>query len=225
MKVGRVFLSGCAVYVIVAACSAMDPGRLGGGGGGSVPVASGVGDSGGMASVGALGSGGTGGFLDPVSPASADPTSGTRLKAKSWHGTDGSIQYISGMWYDRDMMTDCMPFEASDASIRCLPAPSMPVYSDLAAYEDSQCTSMLVQQPPCTMSQRFVFDYGLSSQVACPGRVRVRELGAQVTVTSYYRRSGNSCVAQPPVSGILLRRAGDEIPPNQFVEMTLHVEP
>jgi hypothetical protein len=121
MKIGRVFLSGCAVYVLVAACSAVGRRNTDDSGlGGKVGPSSGGGrmdSSGDVAGSGAA----SGTYMDPVPIASADMTSGSRLKAKKWHGVDGSEGYVTGWWYDSQLMTDCGVRVAPDGKQRCLP--------------------------------------------------------------------------------------------------------
>jgi hypothetical protein len=185
MKVGRVFLSGCMVYVIVAACSAIDPagqrgatswqGDGGRGDGGTASMASGqggvdgsgglggrpdVGSGGRGGSASNVGSGGSGGsILDPVPTASADPISGTRLKARYWQGADGSKSYIDGAWYDSELDINCAAAIAADGTFRCLPTPydgtaSEWVQVGFFAFEDSLCTQPIADLRPHTSRQR-----------------------------------------------------------------------
>src|SRR5690349_16994423 len=107
--VGVCLVGGAMVYVAMAACSAGGSTtgghsggvtRLGGGQGGG---ASGAGPS--------AGQGGDSGVFDaltnPVPPASADPTSGSRLKPKYRVAEDGAKEYFAGLWYDSQRAEDC----------------------------------------------------------------------------------------------------------------------
>lgn len=125
MRAGQtmaVFASGCAVYVIMAACSSMGgsggTSTSGGGGqamtGGGMATNSsgqamgggGMGSGGNAMSSGGMSNGGNGGgsgrdsgifdvLTDPIPDADAQPMSGSRLKARFRLGADGSKEYKS----------------------------------------------------------------------------------------------------------------------------------
>lgn len=260
MKSLYVFLSGCMVYVLVAACSAMDPGRAGGGGsaphaavvggaggvavmasgaaghdgasvgiGGASGASVGVGGHGGMSSSaghgGALGAGGAGGFLDPVPPAHADPTSGTRLKARFWMNADGSKSYLDGIWYDSLLMTDCAASKVpGDSVYRCTPG-NMPGDLDdawvngLVGFTDAACSTPIIGES----SSRSAPKFALFGRYAPPS---FRRVGRVAGTSSFYEFDSNvSCVAGTPAPGYIYYTLGPAMAPSEFVEMTMHVEP
>lgn len=225
MKIGRVFLSGCAVYVLVTACSAMSsPGGESSSGGRSAGGNGHGGATGGFGggSAGAGGRGGAGGFLDPVPPANADPTSGSRLKAKSWRGADGSVQYVAGVWWDSELEVDCTPARTSDGVMRCLPAPTNAAVSS-GVYEDASCTTLLFYlQSPCDLG-RLVMLYDHFEQ--CAWRYTVHEVGDRVTISTWYSLDAGGCTELPHDQALTFYRIGPELSPERFVEMTLRVEP
>ncbi len=234
MKLGRVFLSGCAVYIIVAACSAIDPGRPGreavvvaASGGESSSAAAVVGAGPGGGSGGRSGASAGGGIMDPVPTANADPTSGARLMAHFWSGADGSKSYMDGLWYDRMMDTDCGVTRASDGRYRCMPYWGLRGYYPLIApaiiqnhYSDATCTipiSLAVQGAP---SPRFATKMATQSD-----HERYYRIGAILYIESAYAISGASCVATPVPEGYDSYGVGVEVSPDEFVEMTFQVEP
>lgn len=233
MKIGRVFLSGCAVYFIVAACSAIDPGRpeseavgvsASGGGRGNAGSAGGAGPDG---SGGRSGASAGGGVMDPVPTANADPASGTRLKAKFVVGSDGSKSYLDGQWYDSGLMIDCVATPAADGSTRCMPQAA--AYAG-SLYSDPECTDLVAYSYyPCTEprpSPSLVMLYSEVYEPLCaPARYRVRRTGSAMPGPVYSRRSSGACAGAELPVGYSFYELGAEVPLSDFVELTLAVEP
>lgn len=239
MKVGRVFLSGCAVYVIVAACSAIDPAgqrgaTSGRGDGGTASMASGaagadgssglggrpdvgVGDRGATGGSGSSG-GSSGAIMDPVPEASADPVSGTRLKAVYVEGSDGSKAYYGGSWFDSELGVNCVTLTAADDRIRCMPPGGL--NPSAGYYEDALCTVGAPAGPCASIAQEV---YILTEAVGdtCSTRYHYRPFrrGAQLS-TVYGIRSG-ACVAVDLPIGWTAYAHGSEMPPSSFVEITM----
>lgn len=168
-----VFASGCAVYVIMAACT----GTVTNNNGSQATSGGGHGASGGHA----MGGGGHGGtmtgggdsgildaLMDPVPHADAEPMSGTRLKGKFRLGADGSKEYRvwlpktgsllydygpTTLWYDSQRQEDCAAAKAADGKMRCLPTETAPEISNL--FTDAQCTNRVWRvpagQPSCVL--------------------------------------------------------------------------
>jgi len=192
---------------------------------------SGSGGFGGMAQTGSggMGQGGSnfdaGGIwdalTDPVPDASADPTSGTRLKAKYRMGADGSKEYINGTWFDSQRNEDCSFATAMDGQLRCLPNLAQ-AYVVESIFSDASCT-----KPVATVSDSCTHKYAIAYETAvCMAgsqAIRVYNLGAQVS-TIYYK-SGANCFAgtiSPPSKYYSL---GTEVLPSSFVSATIGIDP
>lgn len=238
MKVGRVFLSGCAVYVIVAACSAIDPAgqrgaTSGRGDGGTAAMASGAagadgsGGLGGRPDVGVGGSGATGGsgvsggssgtIMDPVPPANADPISGTRLKALYVEGSDGSKAYALG-WHDVDLGVDCVQMTTADGRSRCVPWVGLGTSNQY--FSDPSCAAA-VALGTCGYAYGDYVHMTHNSDAECPyaAVLRVFRRGPQIS-TVYALRSG-VCEAAALPTGFIAYAIGTEVPPSSFVELTM----
>ncbi len=164
-------LGGSAVYVAMAACSSGGSGPIGthaGGGGGST-------------------------LINPVPDASADPESGSRLKASYRIADDGSKEYVPGSWYDTQRQEACSFATAADGKERCLPDGAA-----VSAFSDSACTvGIAAVKTGCAAPK-----YGVTaSQDAChEGSVglTIHSIGAPAQVTTLYVQSGTSCLAAGP---------------------------
>ncbi len=148
-----VFLSGCSVYVLMAACSGSDMSTASHSSSGSVAGGGRGGGGGGAAT--ASSSGGHGGtaedsgifdvLTDPVPDADAAPMSGARLKKKYLLGDDGTREDLPG-WYDSQRLEDCNFMLASDGKSRCLPG----AQNGYLAFTDPACSQPILwlQNPP-----------------------------------------------------------------------------
>lgn len=219
MKSVRIFLSACLVYVIVAACSAMDPAYVvgHGGAGGSETATTSV--SGGAGHGGAAGQGG---LMDPVPPADAEPTDGSRLKARYWTGDDGSKSYAPGQWYDSQLDLACSPAPVSEREYRCMPVSGISG-SPLDMYSDAACSQKLRVTWICSGTKaRFAMTIATSGPcgtvVSGP---HVYTIGAMVPQsTTLYIKGASSCAAFWP-AGYDVYTVGAEVPLSTFVGMTL----
>ena len=209
---GKTLIGGFVVYVAMAACSAGGPGAPSGNGG-----ATGLGGAGGSASV--AGGYDAGDILDaltdPVPDASADPVSGSRLKAKYRIADDGSKEYLAGSWYDSQRQEDCSFQLSADGATRCLPTstPFPPYYADAAC---SQPLFQSKQDNPACSSQ--APKYGHATFGVCDSLIRLYSVGAKVDpVNLYYFIGGSNCVQGDLNAGYEYYLRGAEIPPTSFV--------
>jgi len=228
----RSLFGGFIVYVTMAACSGMGNDTTGGGNasGGSP----GQGGFGGVAHGGnggqtgsAQGGMGQGGkdagdifdaLTDPVPNASADPTSGTRLKAKYRTGDDGSKAYIPGVWFDSQRNEDCSFNKAVDGKERCMPSGIGVVTSTFA---DPTCTQFTaVTSSGC--SPKYATAYDTSS---CGTSYTYHLYSVGTLLSTIYYKSGNTCVSGTPPAGYSYYALGAEIPASSFVGSTVSYDP
>jgi hypothetical protein len=197
----KTLASAFAVYFIMAACSAAPPS--------SSPGA--VADDGG-ANADSLGG--------PVPDARADgPTSGTRLRAKNFIGTDGSKQFAT--WHDTARNEDCAFMAAADGTVRCLPG--TPYISAYSYFLDSSCTQPLIAVgTSCAPPKTALIQPVTNSACAAAGTgFRVYSVGSQYSGPQYLL-DGQSC-------GAVNTSAYDfygatEVPLSSFVQATVQVE-
>ncbi len=239
----KVLGSGCAVYLLVAACGAVSesPKEFAGG--------AGSGGDAGQSDAGDGGSGGSGGvpdaghdaspdvvtdsMVDAVADAVTEPipdavadvisdhevegggTSGSRLKLSYYAGEDGSKVPIIQV-YDSDLQATCTYRTAADGSWRCMPSG----YGASGYFSDASCSGVLfsVTDHPCLESPMF----GLIAD-ACGAGARMFELGA-VHTGGVHAMVGGECVPleNPCVAtGCQLHVPGAEVPPSRFVAGTV----
>jgi hypothetical protein len=205
-----------AIYVIMAACSAGQPGGFTLQDG-SVSNGSGSGGaSGGVSSSGSDGTNILDALTDPVPTAAADPTqSGTRLKVNYYAGTDGSKQPTGNM-HDSMLNVDCSFLTASDGTLRCMPSGT-----GLTGFVDSGCTQPLaIRTKGCSAPA-----YGVKPVTACDaGDVwHVFPITGAYSGASYYSGAPGACAASP-TSGLTaydLYSTGAELPPSTFAQATI----
>lgn len=205
MKIGRVMLSGIAVYVLVAACSAMDAQSVRSAGNGGHEDGSGAG----------AGRGGGGGLIDPVPPVSADPTSGSRLRAKSWIGDDGSIMFQPGVWHDSKLGVDCVPAHDHDGQLRCLPG-ALTGSTVYPYFIDSACSVHAAFVPCWSGTVSFYSDPYDGPTQACSAAPWIHRLGARASKA--YVNNGVGCIEQPITAGAVFA-PGDRVDPAEFVAL------
>jgi len=241
--IGGALVGGFAVYVAMAACTAAEHTPAGSttasvGPGGGHGGAGGSGGLGGLAQAGSGGQsgsgqggmaqGGNGGMdagiwdvlTDPVPDASADPVSGSRLKAKYRSGDDGSKAYLPYLWYDSQRQEDCQFTAAADGKERCLPTLGA---ASAYFFSDAACTQLLASDSTgCTPK------YALSYESSCPSvyLAHLYPVGAMVNPPTLYIMSGGSCVsAGSPLFGYTYFKLGAELPPASFVGSTVQNDP
>ncbi len=247
----KLVLGSVVVYGIVAACSATDGSMTGpSGSSGSTTATSGT-ASGASRSASAGTGGGSGpdgsegnsdgspdmtslfdALTDPVFEAKADiTTSGTRLKANYFVGTDGSKQFQS--WHDSQLNLDCNFLTSTvDGTTRCLPVSAG---SFIGYYTDPQCSQKLVAATTCSPGLYLtVYETGTSTcvptsvaHVFAPGS---QYTGATVFVmtTVYSPDAGANvpaCVSTSAATTLTYYTLGAEVPMSTFVQATIQTDP
>jgi hypothetical protein len=239
VKALRLVFGSVVVYLSVAtlhACSASPPNLTatasgpGGSGGNAVASSSGHGGTvaqgsgmGGMSSAGGemvsttgdvFDSGIFDALTDPVGNASADPTSGSRLKAYYYTGDDGSKVYEPYRWHDSQRNEDCMFVYASDGSWRC-----MPIYATTGAtgFLDAQCQQKITSQFSPTCPAAYAVAY--SAPPVCSGTYAysMYPVLAKVVPVMVYAVEGGICKAYQPTQGATYYLLGPAVPPSAFV--------
>ncbi len=153
---------------------------------------------------GAKGSGGNGGNMVPS--ANADE-GGTRLKANTIKGSDGSKHYV-GTFHDTMRNEDCTFKPAVDGKTRCLPDASLPG----PYFSDSACTTALVASPSACAAPQYA-----AKPAACGLGDDIFKIGAKSTASMVYVASGG-CMATTPPANATLYAIGAEQAPTGFVE-------
>jgi hypothetical protein len=213
IDVGRSIVSGCIVYVAMAACSGGGSGGPGGFGAGS--------DAGG------IGSSSDGSVLDalsnPVPDAHADPaTSGSRLKAMYRVGDDGSREFAG--WRDSARNEDCFFQTATDGTTRCMPTTGATVAGYFA---DAGCTAPVAYLPTSTGGCASPPKYARSSETLACGiyAVKLATLGSAFSGSTVYAKGPTSCIATAPIAGFTYFNVGSDIGPAAFVQATIAIDP
>jgi hypothetical protein len=213
----RVVGGSIAVYVIMTACSS---------GGGAGPVGPGGPDGGSFVDalaydvVSALdGLSGLDGPGSPVPDAQADGnTSGSRLKAKRYIGTDGSSEFIG--WHDSLRNEDCAFRTSGDGQVRCLPSGA----GTGSYYSDATCTNAIVPVGPgCVPAYVTTAVYG-SSCAGLTAETHVFQVGPKFTGANVWTQSG-TCTPMPTPSMTDFYAVGGEVAPSSFVAATLQIDP
>ena len=165
---------------------------------------------------------------NPVSTASADqPTSGTRLKAQWYVGTDGSR--VQAGWYDSQLQVTCSLYMASDGTLRCLP---IQAGVDTSAFSDSACTQPIVISTGCQPTYAYVLAPITGN--ACPPQDTwtIYQVGAQLStyyalVETNFIDGGMTCTAgsASKTSNLTYYTLGAVVPPSTFVQATLQTDP
>ena len=236
------FLSGSViVYLVMAACSSArnqsedgdsdDDGPSGGAfmvgggpnGGGDGPTRGGAMTAGGRGgSSGPTDSGLMDRMVDPVPDAAADPTNGTRLKARYYVGADGSREPIAAYgWYDSERRENCGFAKAPDGLTRCLPV--IGAYAYGTYYSDAACVAEIaVAGGTCAAeAPRYA---NVAPSTTCT-TFRVHQLGPAYTGPALYLKSGTMCVATTVSAGVSYYQIGTEVLPASFVQATEEIAP
>ncbi len=199
-----------AMVGLLACSDEIDPDPTSGGGNAN------NGTGGNTTSAGASGEGGTGAHGEGAAAAGGGVPgggfeSGSRLKAQTLVGQDGSRSPTG--WYDSEMGVACVFRKASDGQTRCLPnGPTIIYYSD-----DTCATPMVVAT--CAPG-----GHALLIEDSCTGAARVFPIGGSISPANAYVKVGASCTnvvdPAPPIYSV-----GAEIPASSFVGTTLETEP
>ena len=243
--VGLSLLGGCLVYTAMAACSsgAMTTGTATGtrgsqssgtpgttsgapgttsgapgttaGGGGMTAGGGGTTGHGGMS--------GMGGMMNPVPPAMADPTDGSRLKAEYRVADDGSKESVPGLWFDSMRNETCSFGTAADGATRCLPTGA--TQSSLF-YTDTACTMTVVSVGSGCSQPAYVSIPVTPSSTACavtdPGS-HIYSIGTMMTPSALYINAGGQCFSLGQVPMATYFTLGAEVTATSFVgSMTQH---
>jgi hypothetical protein len=154
---------------------------------------------------------------DQTPPATADSSSGTRLKAKRYVTDDGAKQFVN--WYDTLQKTDCTLQPTDDPNtIRCFP-PSVEAHY----FSDSACTMPLAQAPGGTTY--------VSRRKAGAVDPTFYAIGGDYSGPSFFVSGAladgpcmpTSTIPGPPPTG--LKSAGPAIDPTTFAAATIQTDP
>ena len=161
-------------------------------------------------------------MIDPIPDAAADPTNGSRLKARYYVGADGSREPVAAYgWYDSERRENCGFTKASDGLIRCVPM--IGAYAYGTYYVDAACTvELAVAAGSCGAE---VPRYANVAASATCTTFRVHQLGPAFTGTALYLKSGTMCIATTVSAGISYYQLGAEVPPASFVQATEEIAP
>jgi hypothetical protein len=226
-------LSGCAVYVIMAACSAG-----GGGSAGSGPLgdASGSASSSGgtdaTASSSASSSSGSSGTTtssgSPVPNAMADTwyASGSRLKLRYFESSDGAKQFTG--WADSARSNEECAFAwHADLSWRCVPTPTAQPL--IAFFGAADCTSTPLSLVAKTVLAAPSYFYSYAQTSAGPMGIRMYTAGAKIaTPGTVY--SGTPAACSSSAGGSLATvydfyNLGAEVPSTAFADAAKKTAP
>jgi hypothetical protein len=186
----------CVVYLALAACNAAEHG-------GKHP--------GSRAEDGS-------GIVDPVPSAKADPSNGTRLRAKVRTGDDGSKEYISGIWYDTERQEDCVFAPAADGKERCIP----PSQNTVTLFADSACKQQIaVAIAGCAPKYATVPELS-----TCGSSVlHIYSIGATMNLSKVYLSVDGMCMDVGPADpNAVYYEIGAEVPASSFVASTVQYE-
>jgi hypothetical protein len=155
-------------------------------------------------------------LLDPVPKAAADPTSGSRLRARYRLAGDGSKEYLPGSWFDSQRNETCAFVMAADGQERCLPDGV-----SVVAYADSQCMTPIVMAPASCSTPSYAQTLDSASCGDAVPATHVLAVGAAMTPTGLYLKNGTNCFsAGPVVTGYNYYDVGAEVPASAFVSAT-----
>lgn len=160
-------------------------------------------------------------------PAVEPNASGSRIKARSYVGSDGSRQFIG--WRDSQANEDCGYQKAADGKLRCLPLGSGAL--SLGYFTEGGCSQPLIVLAKGCAAPKYALE-PLTGGAACTtAGVRVKRFGTPYAGTTAYTGSPGSCAAVAPTTFASLKATWDlygapgaEVPPNTYVEATEKVD-
>ena len=160
----------------------------------------------------------------PVPAAKADTTtSGSRLKARNYVGSDGSKQFWG--WHDSMVNADCSFLPASDGTTRCLP---VGVGTATGGYfSDPGCSQPLAQAAKGCSPAMYTFQIVVPATTGCVPTDFYRLYSVSSPYSGpIYTGTPASCTAEPNAGTTAdFYSAGAEIPPSTFVAATLQTDP
>ncbi len=186
---------------------------------------------------------GSGGDDDPGNPSADAPmgggkdaseaTSGSRLKARTLVGDDGTRQFVG--WRDTQRGEDCAFMVAADGVERCLPVESdeSASYSlnGFTFWSDSACTSSVFFRTRglCPTPGRYWRRYDrLTPLCGVPVKATIWQLGTPMAGTATFYRKSSTTPCEPVTAGPNSTYEFFEataVPPAMFVAATIEVEP
>ena len=244
-RTAGVLFSGCLVYVIMAACSGTENAKVFGSSGAS-GGSSGGGGAGGATTTAPKDSGLMDVLTDPVPEADANPTTGSRLKAKFLLGDDGSKEYVQTglnipqaapvvhtVFRDTQRQEDCIYRPAADGKTRCVPSgydtQAWPTFADAACTQQIGWFSQITGGPSCSFTPpKYVLTVDPNS--FCPGAilpVHAFPVGQQLfNVGGFYYLIDGQC-QQSGIQGSIqpVFELGPEVDPTELVAATEMIEP
>jgi hypothetical protein len=190
----KTLAAGSVLYLVMAACSAV--------GSSSPPTSS--------------NDGGETTATDPIPAAKAE--SGSRLKARSYVGSDGSKQFAG--WYDTARKEDCDFAKAADGKARCLP-PGAGVLPTV--FGDSGCTKPLAYVfKGCSDVPK----YGRSlSPTTCYAAATISKIAGAHSGATFTGTPASCTDAAGVAASYDLYDLGPEVSPSDFVEASVKVDP
>jgi len=213
----KLVLGSICVYVLVAACSvtAQNNGERGGFAGESGRQ---VGESGSGNVISDVGND----ILNPI-PAAEAAEDGSRI-VNVYQSTEDGLRTPVGVYYDKQLKTNCYFQIASDGKNRCLP-----LINHAGFYSNSLCSDSrevaMISKGSC--APEFIGVIVVPDN-KCPlsSKVKIYNVGAKIVVPAIdfviYYRSGDSCVSVSiPLSSYPdydFYTVGSEIPPTNYVE-------
>lgn len=160
-------------------------------------------------------------IIDPVPPANAEPTDGSRLKAIYRVAQDGAREPVAGLWWDSERGEECTWRRAADGVHRCLPtalAPGSPLFADASCTQDA----VLILRAFCAPGQ-VPPPYVTSTIAECTSDVRTRVLRLGATSPTIYNATADgTCVdLTATYSPSYVFYLASEVPASGFVGSTL----
>jgi hypothetical protein len=208
---------GAAAGASVSSGASGATGMLGAGGATGASGASGASGAGSAGGTGAISDSGlVDALMNPVPTASADPTDGQRLRATWRQGSDGSKEYVNGVWFDSQRSETCAFMIAGDGTERCLPEGM-----GTSVFADAACMTPVLTVPSGCAAPMYATSTAASACGLAPGGTHIFTVGAAVTPSTIYAGSAAQCFnAGPATSGFNYLAVGAEIPASTFVGAT-----
>jgi hypothetical protein len=146
---------------------------------------------------------------DPNPSKPGESKSGTRLKARTMVGADGSRSFVG--WYDSQQKTDCNFTKSADGQTRCLPTSAFTLPSH---FTDSGCTTPVgYAAKGCPPATKYLQS---PRSASCNTTYAVHQLGALYT-GDIFIGSPDSCTKTSPSSALDYYTVGAEVPASTFV--------
>ena len=139
--------------------------------------------------------------------------SGTRIKVKSFAGSDGSKQFVG--FYDSERQEDCSYSYASDGKLRCLPPAS-----GVSLYADANCSIPVLNVPPgsCSALASYVTVTTPGADACSVGASRLFRRGSAFTPSGTVYWKVPSYSAYPATSSFIYYSMAEEVAPSSFVD-------